>query len=326
MSSQTDMPEVPRRHCFRLRFRIPRDEAIKCEEVVIDIPTGDSEHRLQLTGADKEKPIDSARWLVLTGADYTSQEEARRAGAKARDALRRCSIKSGVPIDLGDDKASGGFSKYMKDKIQAETGIRVIDDVHGLLIYDGACETWFARLSGSLTAVTSVSTFLAPFEATYAAGLMLTARQGLAFTLLASAGFEPSARSRFLTLVMAIEALLEPESRQEAAQSHVRSLIQQTRESPLQPRGKNSLIGSLQWLLKDSITRTGKKLATRLLGDKRYADRDAASFFTHCYALRSQLVHCGRTADQSTEISAINAELRRFVTDLLDASIEANTV
>ena len=324
MNADTHDSAIPPSYAFRLRSRIPHDRALNCEETMIALSTGDSEHTLELTGEDKKQSIASARWLVLTGRPYISHEEAWEAGVRARNALMECSIRTAFPVDLGKDKATGGFSKYVKDKMQAKFDVQIENDVHGLLVYDESRSTKFARAHASATVVSSAQRILKAFEEAYATGHILTDKQQVAFELLASTGFELSPRSRFLALVMAIEALLEPAPREDAALEHVQSLLLQTRDSILTPEERDSLEGSLRWLLKESITKTGKKLATHLLGKNEYAGKDPASFFAHCYTLRSELVHSGRTNAESTDISAINADLRRFVADLLLASIRAN--
>lgn len=130
-----------------------------------------------------------------------------------------------------------------------------------------------------------------------------------------------STRRRFITLVMAIEALLRPIDREKQIQKYVARLIDFTANSDLPASEKESFIGSLKWLNQESIGKTGRRLATKLLGGEKYADRPPPAFFTKCYTFRSQLVHNGTLSDGKTHLDSWVGEFERFVADLLKASI-----
>ena len=307
--------------CFRLRFHLPQHHSINCDDAELEIPTDGDQPNLRLKGNDGDGSIKSARRLTLSGEPYNSKEDAFAAGSKARHALMRYSIRSRVGIDLGKNRSTGGMSKYLKDKIASETGVQILDDVHGLLVYDGTQETHFANVGASLTLDHQVPVFLELFQQANASQFQPTQKQEVAFELFVAAQFEPSPRSRFLTLVMAIEALLQPAGRDQAVQAHVQSLIDQTKQSALPENEKKSLLDSLKWLFQDSIGRTGKLLAEDLLAATEYGGKTPGSFFRHCYKLRSQLVHDGAIADKTAKMDGVAAELERFVADMLEASI-----
>lgn len=307
--------------CFRLRFHLPQHHSINCDEAVLEIPTEGDQPNLQLKGHDGDGSIKSARRLILSGGPYISEEEASKAGSRARHALMRYSILARVGIDLGKNRSTGGMSKYLKDKIASEMGIQMLNDVHGLLVYDGTQETKFVSVEASPTLGKQVPELLGLFQQANASLFRPTDKQEVAFELFVAAQFEPSPRSRFLTLVMAIEALLQPADRDQAVQAHVQSLIDQTKQSTLPENEKKPLLSSLQGLAKDSIGRTGKLLAEDLLAKSEYGGKTPGSFFRHCYSLRSQLVHDGAIADDAVELGRVVTELERFVSDILEASI-----
>ena len=307
---------------FRLRFHLPQHHSINCDDAELEIPTDGDQPNLRLKANDGNGSIKSARRLTLSGGPYKSKEDAFAAGSKARHALMRYSIRSRVGIDLGKNRSSGGMSKYFKAKIASETGVQILDDVHGLLVYDGTQETKFVYVGGALTLGHQVAVFLELFQQANASQFQPTDKQEVAFELFGAAQFEPSPRSRFLTLVMAIEALLQPADRDQEVQDHVQSLIDQTEQSKLPENEKTSLSGSLKWLFKDSIRRTGKLLAEELLAGNEYGGRTPGSFFSYCYDLRCQLVHKGAIADDTVRLGNVVVELEQFVAHLLEASIQ----
>jgi hypothetical protein len=148
--------------------------------------------------------------------------------------------------------------------------------------------------------------------------LDISKRERVSFDLYNAAHFEKSERARFLTLVIAVEALLEPESRSLVAREHVTELIQITKNSQsLSNTERNSLIGSLNWLRNESIRGTARKLVEKRLGKREYMDLPAPMFFLKCYDLRSKIVHNGYWKGQPQSIGKYVAILETFVADLL---------
>ncbi len=80
---------------------------------------------------------------------------------------------------------------------------------------------------------------------------------------------------------------------------------------------KQSMCSSLAWLLNESIGQTGRKLVEAELGERHYMDMPAGKFFTHCYTLRSRLVHGLYPLPTRDEIGTAAANLEVLVSDLL---------
>jgi hypothetical protein len=148
--------------------------------------------------------------------------------------------------------------------------------------------------------------------------LELSFRDRLSLELFNASFFQKSADSRFLMLVMAIEALLEQSPRSPEATRHVESMIAATKDSEsLKPEEKESLIGGMRWLRYESINRAGRRLAKENLGERTYMDKSAPSFFSYCYTLRSRLVHGEHPLPSQQDIASVVAQLEVFVSDLL---------
>jgi len=67
----------------------------------------------------------------------------------------------------------------------------------------------------------------------------------------------------------------------------------------------------------ESINHTGRKLATTRLGSQHYGGKDADSFFSYCYGIRSRLVHGQQPIPDRAEVGSAAASLEVFVSDLL---------
>jgi hypothetical protein len=121
--------------------------------------------------------------------------------------------------------------------------------------------------------------------------------------------------------MMALETLLEPAPRSDESKHHINELINITKGSTkLSEKDKSSLTQSLEGLYKESIGKTGRKLAQRLKGNK-YMDRNPKNFFSYCYELRSKLVHGSVPRPERNDVDIAAAHLESFVADLLSGPL-----
>lgn len=307
---------------FRLRFYFPKHYSVNSDASALEFAVPPEGNCLRLSPQEGDGTIASARHMVLAGGPYPALACAEEAATRARHALIQYAVHSHVGIDLGKDQPTGGLSRYAKNKIAQDTGIQVINDVHGLLVYAGGPNTKFIRCNpATLVLGRQEADFISRIQQAYPQNFQLSNKERVAFELFSASQFELSTRSRFITLVMAIEALLQPADREKPAQDHVARLIDLTANSGLPENERTSMIGSLKWLYQESIGKTGKRLAETLLGNEKYADKTPGAFFTKCYSIRSQLVHRGALSDRKERLDSCVGELERFVADLLKASI-----
>src|SRR5271157_2955816 len=148
----------------------------------------------------------------------------------------------------------------------------------------------------------------------------LTEKQVVAAELYCSSFFDVSFRSRLITLMSAVEALLDCPERSSAVLDVVDLLDKTVKEANIDEATKAAMRGSLQWLRQDSIGQTGKILSTRLLAGREYLGKTAPKFFRYCYDLRSQIVHNGQPSDPTVDLLGIANTFQAFVADLLLAS------
>jgi hypothetical protein len=226
-------------------------------------------------------------------------------------------VRVRVGADFGACAAKSVFTNHGLAWAAQQVGQRVLNNIHGLMVFSSEPPPKFVLSSMDLTRSVRVESFQRAFESAIALRPVLNDREKLSLLLFNSSFFQRAPDSRFLLLIMAVEALLDPAPRVGEARAHVDSLIEQTRSSSLSEDEKNSLIGSLRWLKNESISRTGRRLAAERLGGKSYDSKLAPDFFTHCYHLRSKLVHGNPPIPTFEEIGAAAANLEVFVSDIL---------
>jgi hypothetical protein len=207
--------------------------------------------------------------------------------------------------------------------LEQKLGQRVLNDVHRLMVFESEPPPLFAKLGPpSLIRGIPRERFEKVFLYAIAHPSEISNRERLSLDLFNSSFFQRSAGARFLSLVMAVEALLRPCARSRAATEHVEHLTNLTRESEsLLASERDSLLGSLRWLLQESINQTGRRLATERLGAHTYMDRDPVRFFSYVYNLRSQLVHGSTSYPSHDVISSVVAALEGYVSDMLSGPL-----
>jgi hypothetical protein len=150
--------------------------------------------------------------------------------------------------------------------------------------------------------------------------VVLSARERNALEAFNASFFYPGADPRFLLLMTAIEALLDPRPRSPEAIAHVEQLIGATDGNDKLSAGeKASMLGALGWLRKESIRQAGRRVVAARVGAAEYDGLSAVKFFSHCYDVRSRLVHGLDPFPAWDEVNLINGPLERFVSDLITA-------
>jgi hypothetical protein len=211
------------------------------------------------------------------------------AGALWRGRLMRAFATLHIGASFGSDLLpSGGFTAYGFQ--QYMPGRRAMNDPHRLFAYKAEPEDPLFIVTNPVDAFVS-----SPHERLEEAMMSavdvggLTSENQIAYDLYANSfgqGYEP----RFALLMIAVECMIEPKLRSEACRAYIESMISATRTSGLPERETDSLVGSLRYMLKQSISQAGQDIA-RQLEPNQYDDKDAVRFFKDCYAIRSRLVH-----------------------------------
>lgn len=306
---------------FRIRFNRPKTKAFLLKDAALTFSEPGERLSLLLL-ASGDLSLNEALQMALIGSGYGTAEEAELAGRQFQNALMIALARVRLGADFGLRTPTSAFlTSYGLELLSKQIGQPVLNDEHGLMVFPSKPDPRFQYLDPEITLGADSGEFVAAFKKSIALQPQITDRDLFAYTIFNASFFQPSADARFLLLIMAIEALLVPLPRSNEGQAHVHSLIEQTKSASLACDEIESMIGSLRWLLHESINKAGQRLATERLGNKVYADKIAADFFKYCYQLRSRLVHGIMPAPTVAEIRIVVPHLEVFVSDLLTVPI-----
>ena len=304
-------------YSFRIRINRCPSTTIQTDENEIAIPTDDKNIFIILHAPD-EKALKESEHYSLLGSGYATEGSANEAGILYHDALMVALAVSRVGVDFGLRAAKSAFTHYGLKWAEQKFGVRTLNNVHGLMVYESDPPPRFVEMSATPILGTNRDAFVNNLNMAIDSRPALNERETIAFTLFNASFFQPTSDSRFILLVMAIEALIEPIKRSNDTVALVDSLIQQTKSSHLEGNEKNSVIGGLRWLRKESINQAGKRLVTERLGlEAKYENLSPADFFAKCYQIRSDLVHGNMPFPSFKEVGAVVATLEVFVSKLL---------
>ena len=304
--------------CFRLRFNLPSSRYLPFDEPEYKLDSGEYGPSVKMHSMRKGEILRDAAKVVVYGEGYNSEAAAAEAGDAWRSVVERAFACTGIGADFGERTPGGFWTNAGLRAITEASGQPALREVHGLMTY--ACEP-----PPLLMTAESLSAVAAPQRGRLERALKLAAVAGptsrqdrLAFDLYSASFFTLHlVDARFILLMMAVETLIEQEPRADHVRQHVDQLIELTRTSTeLSQRETNSILGSLRWLLVESVSGAGKRLAESL-GDRLYADQKPAKFFEQCYSIRSKLVHGHVKRPTTQTVGGLAGELQRFTGHLI---------
>jgi hypothetical protein len=311
------MPEYE----FRLRFNLADAYRIGADTQEVDLLTLPAGIQLRLRTAVAGTPIKDHPRASVRGGPYPSADEARTAAENAKQALLYWAVEQRLGIDFGDGRQRSVVTEaglaYFREQLQSP----VRNDLHGIDVYERTENLRFVAFNASGQAGKSAEVLAQTFGREFAGSRQLTEKQILASEIYSASFFDISHRSRFITLVTAVEALLDPAQRPEPVQKLVAELESATRTSAIHESTKEAVVGSLQWLKSESIGEAGRALCRRLLPDRQYEGRSSSAFFMRCYNLRSQILHRGSLEDRTIDMLSIANTAEGFVSNLLLAAL-----
>ncbi|MEA1899469.1 MAG: HEPN domain-containing protein [Thermodesulfobacteriota bacterium] len=309
-------------YSFRTRFYRSPTDTLNIDSSKWELPLAEEGRFLVLCSNKKEDTIQNSTTIVFKSDGWPSENDALKAANKYVNALMLTLARLRIGADFGNRGPKSAFANAGLDMIGAKTGCRVLNDEHGLMFYESEPLPKFATMSADFLRGVNQNHFEQIFTHAINFSRDITERERLSMKLFNASFFQKSADSRFLVLVMAIEALLEPAPRSPSARAHVEKMISATKETnSLSPEEKNSFIGALKWLFNESINQAGRRLARSHLGERTYANKSAESFFSYCYTLRSKLVHGANPLPSQQDIGSAVAQLEVFVSDILSGEL-----
>ncbi len=301
---------------LRLRFKIANKGVIKGEgkEFEFTLPNG---HEASLHAVNTETISDAKEFVILSGG-YSTEETALQYGYKLKDAVLCYGTLYRVGVDVGKDKASTFLAEHVKEKILNTHGVKMIDDVHGITVYNEDFPTSSISTHGAIIVnARDTDYFSEQLCDLISIDFNLDDQIKLAMELMTSSFFESSPRARFLTLVLAAESVLSPEERSGETKRLVDDLKRLTEQASIDDPEKRSVIGTLNWLYKDSISTSLKKMALCYLPGNKYDGTTSVKFIKKCYEARSKLVHSGAVDESKYNVGTLAANLELYMKDML---------
>lgn len=295
-------------YAFRLRFLLPTDSIISDDSNEIEIqlnPEVSSTIRLL---SNDGKPLKESHDLSIRGNGFPSEIEAHTRGIRVKNALIFCATQLQIGIDCGKDKSRSAVAKFIKDRAK-ELGWLLLDNVHGLSVYQDDLPVRIFGANASLTTGKTSARFTEEFKKAYELSLNFSDKLLLAFELYGASHFEISIRARFVSLITAIESICVQGNHSVTVLNYLDELIKFTNANFDDPE-KNNIVNGLARLKIESVISACKKIVAANLGV------DAAKQFAKLYNIRSRILHDGRTpegVDLDTEVP----KLDKMVSDLL---------
>lgn len=304
-------------YSFRIRFNRSPTDTIQTEANKLDLPKKDLSPLVTLHARQDNLEICNSDQMAVISSGYASAQEAEIAGLETKKALTIALARTRVGADFGSRAAKGMFTEHGLKWVEREINQRALNNIHGLMTFETLPKPRFVSSNAQMTRGTTPESFISAYKKALDASPTIFQREELSYVLFNASFFQPTSDSRFLLLIMAVEALIEPEKRSDESLAHVDSLIQQTKNANLADQEKKSIVGSLEWLRLESINQAGKRIVNERLGNRLYIGMTATKFFTHCYRIRSNLVHGSLPAPTYEEVNALAATLEVFVSELL---------
>jgi len=307
---------------FRLRFNFLDGDSIASDKEKLSIISTDEGFSVRLISGEKGKPIQDKSTGALIGGPYPTKEDAETGGNSAKRALLVWAVSNQFGINFGDGKVRSLVTEEGLNYFSALHGVPCRNDIHGIDIYKHEENLQFIKFEATASVAKGEDNFVSFILNEFNNQKPLSEKQVISAELYCSSFFDVSFRSRVVTLINSIEAMLEPEDRDKDAIDLVCSMIQLVKSSVLEKSVKASMQGSIQWLKKDSISQSGRKLCGSLLPENEYMGMSSTKFFTYCYGVRSNIVHSGGNSTQEIDLLDLSNTMQLFVKDLILASIE----
>ena len=307
---------------YRLRFFVHAKGVVQHDKRKHDFLTSNGKE-VSLSCLDADS-IAQGTELVLTAGGYPDEESALGEGRKVKQSLLLAGAKLHIGVDAGKDNPSSFLGAAVREKVLTEYGVNIVNNVLGLSVYseDIPVKTFSASAIGLVSPKTA-EIFVQTILDLSAVASKLDEKTMLSLELYGASHYERSDRARFLTLVLAAEALLEPKRRESFSGAFVEGLIRSTENSELGRPEKESLLGSLRWLRKESISRSLKRLAQKYVPEKSYESMPAVTFISKCYQVRSTLVHTGNYDASGIGLGVLAAQMNVFLSDVLVAKVNS---
>lgn len=302
---------------FRVCFILNGEGSLTSNEEFISFVALKQDIPLKLSSGTAGVSIGKTDRFSISGGSFDTAEDAQTVAGKVRIALLRRATAMRQGIDLGQQSLkSFGMSDYGKQYVAELLKVHAVqEDYLGITVFRDDPKPKFVRMNPTGIVSSQAQALVDDLSAAVGRYAFATKESEIAAGIYAISHFVGRTPARFLLLFVSLEALFKPTPRSKVAQNHVQSLIETTKQAQIPTDERESIGSALTFLKSKSIAQTGRELASIILEGQTYEGMDAATFFSHVYKMRNEIVHRGGI--DPAAIHSILGEFDRFVSDLI---------
>lgn len=226
-------------------------------------------------------------WIQMNATGFETPEGALAFGERLRLTVQLVAVRHRIGADCGADKASGGMSAYLRDKIFEQSGLRCRNSVHGLDVFEDHEGTHFTRAEGDMTVRFNPDAFLDALEKYHLAVETLSpaARDILLLLNFSLMTVEPVAQT--VIAISAVEMIGQDEEWSDAQKAAIQKLrIQVLEDNSMPPEEANEVASAIEKGLHKISLRQGVKRLLNKIGLPHLMKE-----WDQLYGERSSLVH-----------------------------------
>lgn len=302
-------------YSFRYKVRLSETSRLPFQQSVWHFPA--SKHNVRIAAVGVDTALQDAGWIAIRGDNYETEARAKSAADEARQILQRAF----AALRLGADFGNQGYrSTYVSPstlkQLETEDGRPVLADSSALLVFPSHPQPAFIAAEARIHVRRPVEKVV---EALTHPGARLpcTSPENSAHELFGASFFlGDSPEGRLLLLTAALESLLGPQHRTEGVAQLVDAWCDELLASDLGVAERDSLLGQLGFLKKESINQAGQRLVTAVLKGRQFGGQSPSKFFRRAYTVRSKILHASVPVDRQ-EVLNVLPGLEDMVGDLL---------
>lgn len=311
---------APYRFRLRLAARQPGKLAFSAPQVQIQV----SDNLTLEVAARNAETLDAATNFHIDGAGFASAAEATAAAEALRVRLRLLNAMLGLGLNIPvGNKITSQVSEGMKNQLKSEHGATVIDSVWGASVYPDDERHLECFASGNIIVRSSDPSYLLmALKTLWGLDISLDGPSEDALQILCLATQETSDKAAFLTSYLALEQLIDRQSRSEAARKVLRrfqdelNALGADNASPLESDEATSLAGVLGSLSKESFSSALKRFEKKIVQPPEFCGLSISKFLSACIEARNKIAHHAEP-DTRIPLADLSKSLREFVLALV---------
>jgi len=270
--------------------------------------------------ARNAETLDAATNFHVDGTGFASADEAFSAAEALRVRLRLLNaiLGLGLNIPVGDTVTSQ-VSEDIKNKLKTEQGATVLDSVWGAIVYPDDGYHFEYVVSGNiLVRPSDPSYILDGLKTLWGLNISLDQQSEEALQILCLATQETSDKAAFLTSYLALEQLIERQTRSDAARDVLKrfqgelSALGADSSQPLKPEEAASLVGVLASLNEESFSSALSRLGKQITQPAEICGLPIPKFLSACIDARNKIAHHAEP-DTAVPLADLSKSLREFV-------------